>query len=415
MNTFHLIGTALVGLRANKVRSGLTILGIVIGVMSIILIVALGRGAEQLILGEIGGLGAGMIEVHPGKEPAGLTDFASTLYADSLNERDVVALKKKTNVPYADMVSPASIVSGSVSYGGETYRKAVVFGWSAEFMEKMFDVYTGAGFIYDDADIRANAKVALIGTNVKNELFGDTDAVGKNIKIKGNNMRVVGVYAPRGSVAFFNIDDIVLIPPTTAQTYFLGVDYYQEIDVQVNDPALVDATIADIERTLRETHNITGSEEDDFYVISQEGILNQLESILGILTAFLSSVVAISLLVGGIGVMNIMLVSVTERTREIGLRKAVGATEKDILRQFLFEAVFLTGVGGIIGILLGFLLSLGATLILSKALALSWEFSFPISAAFLGVGVSALVGVIFGIYPARKASQKSPIEALRYE
>jgi len=415
MLTIHLFKNAIQALAAHKGRSALTILGIVIGVMSIILIVALGKGTEDLVLGEIGGLGAGMIEIVGGQEPSGLTDFASALYADSLKEKDVEALRKKSNVPYADMVAPAVVVTGPVSYEGETYRKAVVFGWSAEFMSAIFDVYPEQGVIFTDDESKASPKVAVIGYQVKEELFGDEDAIGKNIKIKGSNIRVIGVFAKRGSVSFFNVDDIIIVPTKTAQTYLVGIDYYQEIDVLVSDTAFIDRTIEDIKYTLRETHNIGEGEEDDFYVVSQQGVLDQLGAILGVLTAFLSSVVAIALVVGGIGVMNIMLVSVTERTREIGLRKAVGATTGDILKQFLLEAVILTGLGGLIGIIIGFLLSLAATYGLSIALDTKWSFTFPISAAVLGVGVSVAVGLVFGIYPARKASQKSPIEALRYE
>jgi len=399
---------------AHKGRSGLTVLGIVIGVMSIILIVAIGRGAEEIILGEIGLLGAETVVVRPGQQPTGPTDIASTLFSDSLTEKDVEALKKKSNVPHLTDVAPIVIVPGSVSYEGDTYRGQIL-GGSAEFMQVMFDVYPAEGAIFNEVDIKSRASVAVIGSDVKEELFGDGDAVGESIKIKGRNFRVVGVYPPRGKVAFLDIDEIIIVPYTSAQTYLLGIDHFHEIITKAESPQLVEQTVRDIEITLRERHNITDPDKDDFFVVTQGGIVSQVEIILGALTALLSSVVAIALVVGGIGVMNIMLVSVTERTREIGLRKAVGATTRDILKQFLIEAIILTFLGGIIGVAIGFALSIGATYGISSYLNKEWVLSFPVSAAVLGVGMSAAVGLIFGIYPARKASQKSPIEALRYE
>jgi len=410
----HLFKNAIRALLAHKGRSALTILGIVIGVMSIILIVAIGRGSEALILNQIGGFGAEMVVIRPGQEPTGPTDIAQTLFADSLKSRDVEALKKKTNVPHLELIAPAVIVPGSVSYKGETFR-GTVFGWSAELMSQMYDLYPTEGENFSEADIKQRASVAVIGSKVKDELFGETDPIGENIKIKDRNFRVIGVYASRGQVAGFNMDEIILLPYSTAQTYLLGIDYYHEVILMADDPANVLRTVEDVKDTIREMHDITDPEKDDFFVVTQEGIIGQVEAILGALTAFLSSVVAIALVVGGIGVMNIMLVSVTERTREIGLRKAVGATTADILKQFLVEAILLTFTGGVIGIAIGFVLSIIATYGISSYLNTEWIFSFPLSAAVLGVGVSVIVGLIFGIYPARKASQKSPIEALRYE
>jgi len=399
---------------ANKGRSALTILGIVIGVMSIILIVAIGRGSEALILNQIGGFGAEMVVIRPGQEPKGPTDIGQTLFADSLKSRDVEALKRKSNVPHLELIAPAVIVPGSVSYRGETFS-GTVFGWDADLISSMYDLYPAEGENFSDLDIKNRSSVAIIGSKVAEELFEGESALGKKIKIKDRNFRVVGVYEPRGQVAGFNMDELVLLPYSTAQTYLLGIDYYHEVIAMADSPSNVLQTVEDVERTLREMHDITDPEKDDFFVVTQEGIIGQVEAILGALTAFLSSVVAIALLVGGIGVMNIMLVSVTERTKEIGLRKAVGATNKDILYQFLIEAILLTVLGGVIGIALGFVLSLAATYGISSYLNADWVFSFPFSAAVLGVVVSALVGIVFGLYPARKASKKSPIEALRYE
>ena len=415
MKLTYIAKTATIGLKTNKSRSALTILGIVIGITSIILMVSIGEGAEQLILGEIAGLGAETVVVRPGREPSGPTDLAETLFSDSLKDRDVEALKRKGNVPDLVDIMPVLAVPGSVSYEGETYRSAQVLGGSAEFWAKAFDIYPTEGVVFDEQDIRSRASVAVIGVNVREEFFGQGDALGKQISIRGRKFRVVGVFPPKGQVAFLNINDMIVVPYTTAQTYLLGINHYHEIIIKTSSPEAVAHTVLDIERTLRATHNITDPDKDDFYVETQQGLVEQIQAIIGSLTIFLSSVVAIALVVGGVGVMNIMLVSVTERTREIGLRKALGATNKDVLRQFLLEAVILTGIGGLIGIVLGVLFAFLTSLILTTYAELPWAFSFSVPAAVLSLGVSAFVGLVFGIYPARQASRKSPIEALRYE
>jgi putative ABC transport system permease protein len=406
--------TAIGGLKTNKSRTALTILGIVIGITSIILMMSLGRGAEGLILNEIGGLGAETIILRPGKEPSGPSDFSETLFADSLKTRDIETLRNKNNAPYIVDIMPALIVPGGISYEGETFRPTIM-GGAVNFFSETFNIYVEKGAPFDVVDIEQNASVAVIGSKVKSELFGASDAVGEYIKIKDREFRVVGVFPPKGQVGIFNVNEIVIVPYTTAQTYLLGIDYFHEAIVKAESPETVARTVRDIELTLRENHNITNSKDDDFFVTTQEGIVEQVQIITGALTAFLSSVVAIALVVGGIGVMNIMLVSVTERTREIGLRKALGATEKDIMMQFLFESVTFTALGGIIGIIFGGVLSFAASLILTNVLDLNWTFTFPVSAAALGLGVSAFVGLVFGLYPARQASLKSPMEALRYE
>lgn len=406
--------TAVLGLKTHKSRSALTMLGIIIGIASIILIMSVGKGAESLILNEISAFGAENIVIRPGKEPTGPSDIAETIFADSLKNRDVEALRDKRNVPGLAEVVPAVIVPSSVSYKGETFRP-MVFGWSAEFMESMFNVFPESGTIFGEEEIKRKAAVAVIGSKIKDELFGEQEAVNKNIKIRDVNFRVVGVYAPHGQVSFFNINEMIIIPYTTAQTYLLGIDYYHEIITRAESPEVVKRTVRDIEATLRDLHGITDPEKDDFFVVTQEGVVNQVKTIIDALTIFLSLVVAIALVVGGIGVMNIMLVSVTERTREIGLRKSLGATNGNILTQFLLESVILTAVGGIIGIMLGSLLSFFTSFILTKFFELNWAFNLPLSAVILGFSVSTIVGLVFGIYPARQASLKSPIEALRYE
>lgn len=402
------------GLKAHKSRSVLTILGIVIGITAIISVMSLGEGAQSVIGNYIEGMGTDFIVIRPGREPKGPADMVELIFGDSLTTRDVEAIKQTSNVPGLKDIAPAVIVPGSVAYRGETIRP-MIFGWSAEMMADMFDIYPAKGILFNENDIRRKSAVAIIGSKVKKELFGESDAIGENIKIKDKNFRVVGVFGSRGQVPFFDVDNVVLLPYSTAQSYLLGINYYHEIIARAKSPEIIDRTVYDIKLTLREMHNITDPSKDDFFVVTPEGAIEQVGLIMNTLTIFLFFVVAISLVVGGIGIMNIMLVSVTERTHEIGLRKAVGATNKNILAQFLLEAVLLTTIGGAIGILLGAGISFIASLVLSKYLALQWSFILPVSAVLLGFGMAAFVGLVFGLYPAKQAAEKNPIEALRYE
>ena len=312
-------------------------------------------------------------------------------------------------------LAPEVFVGGSVSAGSETYQRSTILGIRASYMADVLGLQLAEGTFFDDVDIRSKARVAIIGQSVAEELFGEEKALGQQISIKGNKFEVVGVYAQMGRVVFFNVDDLVIIPHTTANTYLTGKDHYSQILAQANSPEQVNRMKRDIELTLRELHNITDTEKDDFNVQTQQGLVDQVESILGAFVAFLALVVAISLVVGGVGVMNVMLVSVTERTKEIGLRKAVGATSRDILSQFLIESVILTVAGGITGILIGAAGAYGISVLINVAAGIDLGFSFPVFGAILGIFVSSITGIIFGIYPAYEASKKSPIEALSYD
>lgn len=408
----HSIQTALRGLRANKTRSMLTILGIVIGVMSIILVMSLGQGAQKLILDQVQGMGAKTIVVAPGRQPTGPSD-AAQVFSDSLKVRDLENIKRKENVPNAKEIMPLVFGGESSSYENETFR-LTIFG-ASPLIETLFDVPVAQGNYFTDEDVRGRASVVIIGDKVRQELFGNSDALGQNIKIKGKSFRVIGILPKKGQVSFFNFDEAAIMPYTTAQDYILGIKYFHRFVVKADDEKNINNTVVDLQRTVRESHNISLTDKDDFFIETQADLANRLSTITSVLTMFLASVAAISLVVGGIGIMNIMLVSVTERTREIGLRKALGATYGDILTQFLLEAVVLTGVGGIVGILMGAGLAFLISLVLTNVLALSWSFIFPVSAALLGLGVSGLIGLVFGIYPARIAAKKSPIEALRHD
>jgi putative ABC transport system permease protein len=404
--------TAVSGLKTHKSRSILTILGIVIGITAIILIMSMGRGAQNLILGQIQGLGSKTIVVAPGREPSGPSDFAQ-IFSDSLKEKDLELLQKKSNVPHLEKIMPIVFGGDSAVWQGETYR-LTIFG-ANDMISEIFDIYPDVGAFFTAEDIKAQSSVVVIGSKVKEKLFGNGNAIGQKIKIKNQNFRVVGILPKKGQVSFFNFDEMAIVPYSTAQKYIFGIKYFHRLIVRADSEKNIDATVSDIKITLRNSHGITDPEKDDFFVETQADVASRVSTVTSVLTLFLSSVAAISLLVGGIGIMNIMLVSVTERTREIGLRKALGATDKDILVQFLLEALLLTGSGGVVGILFGSLFSFLTSLVLTRVVSLSWSFSLPISAVLLGLGVSSIVGLVFGLYPARQASRKSPIEALRYE
>jgi putative ABC transport system permease protein len=412
MTSKHTLKTALAGLHTNRSRSALTILGIVIGITAIMLVVSLGAGAQTLILTQVQGLGTQTVAVIPGREPTGPSDITS-LYSDSLKPKDVVALSKKTNAPGIKQVMPVVFGAESTLYGSNTYQVSIFGG--TELLAEIFDLHPTEGDFFDRNDVSSRADVAVIGSKVAEHLFDGVSPLNEKIKIKGRNFRVVGVLPPTGGGSLFNFDDMALVPYTTAQDYILGNKYFNRLIIEANPDADVSVVAQDVRLTLRESHGITDPSKDDFFVSTQQDLAKRLSTITDALTWFLVAVASIALFVGGVGIMNIMLVSVTERTREIGLRKALGATDGNILSQFLLEAVLLTAIGGVVGVILGALLSFAIAIGLSKGLGVNWQFVFPWSGALLGLGVSALIGLIFGGYPARQASRKSPMEALRYE
>ncbi len=407
----YIFKTAIGGLKTNKSRTMLTILGIVIGITAIILIMSLGQGAQNLILGQIQSMGSKTIAVVPGRQARGISDALST-FSDSLKNSDLGALQKKENAPHIDKIMPVVFTSAVATYGNDTYQ-TTVFGVT-NFFSQIYDIHPDEGRLFSDDEIQSNANVAIIGSGIKDQFFGQADALGEKIKIKDRSFRIVGVLSKKGQFSFVNFDNAVIAPYSTVQQ-MLGIKYFNRLVIEVDSEANVNSTVEDIKITLRGKHNITDPSKDDFSLETQAQAMEMVGTIMNVLTMFVAAVAAISLLVGGIGIMNIMLVSVTERTREIGLRKAVGATKKNILSQFLLEAVVLTGAGGVIGIILGSALAFVTSFGLSKYLNLDWTFTFPISGALIGLAVSAAIGLVFGIYPARQAARKSPMEALRYE
>ncbi len=402
-------------LKTNKSRSALTILGIVIGVSAVIGVMSISQGAKALILDQIKSIGPDIVVVRPGREPRGPASMAKTILSNSLKNRDIELLKKKVNVPDLEDIAPAVFVPLNLSYRGDTYTQAMVLGWKADWVSRIFNIYPNQGRLFDENDIKSHAKVAILGNKVAEEFFGEGQALDKKISIGSKKFKVIATLPPKGQVSIFDIDNIVIIPYTTAQKDLMGINYYSEVLLKAKNEKVVPQMVEDIKRVLRQSHHISSPDKDDFFVATQSNMADMVGIITAALTFLLASVAAISLIVGGVGVMNIMLTSVTERTKEIGLRKAVGATKKDILQQFLFEAVLLTGTGGFIGIVLGVSFSALTSAALTRFANLSWPFVFPFGGILLGVGVSTLIGLVFGLYPARQAAKKSPVEALRYE
>jgi putative ABC transport system permease protein len=408
----HSVKTAISGLRLNKNRSALTILGIVIGITAIILVMSLGEGAQNLILGQIQGIGSKTIAVVPGRQMKGPSDAIQS-FSDSLKNKDLNALQKKENAPTIAKIAPIVFGGETASYGNDTYRLSI-FGTTG-LIATIYNLELESGRFIDDDDVKNHADVVVIGQKVKDELFPSDDPIGLKIKIKNKNFKIIGLLSKKGQSSFINFDDAAFMPYTSAQQYVFGIKYFHRLVIESASEELVAKTAEDIENTLMISHGITDPAKKDFSIETMADAMKTVETITSALTLFLAAVAAISLLVGGIGIMNIMLVSVTERTREIGLRKALGATERDIMTQFLMESTILTATGGLIGIALGVIFSFLIALGINAAAGLNWQFSFSFFAAFLGIAVAAFIGLVFGLYPAKKASAKNPIEALRYE
>jgi len=406
--------TAWKGVMNAKARSFLTMLGIVIGIGSVILLMSIGKSAEKLILNEVQSIGSNLVFVTPGATHG--SRFASPasllgIVIKTLDERDVQALRKEDSVlrATAEVRGQAKVVyennDATVTYTGNDH----------EFFTIRDFKFTLGGPLTQN-DVSSFNRVAVLGSEIASTLFGDKDPIGKTIRLKDSNFRVVGVLRSEGVGPFgIDQDNLVIVPVTVAQKIMLGINYYNALSIQVKDSYSIDFAKGRIISTLRFNHRITDPNKDDFTVQTQEDALSLLGNITSVLTAFLTAVAGISLVVGGIGIMNIMLVSVVERTREIGLRKAIGARNEDIVLQFLIEAVTLTVIGGIIGIIGGISLAGIAYLILNNVLTTGWFFALPLSGVLVSLVVALLTGLVFGIYPARQAAKKNPIEALRYE
>lgn len=404
--------TSAAGLAANRLRATLTILGVGIGVSAVIFVLAMSRGASDLIVQQVQGIGSQTVIVRAGQDPRGPSSF-SELFSDSLKAPELKSLRDPARVSHLRTLAPIVTGAAALAARGETTRATFV-GTAPAFFD-IFGLPAPDGRLLSEEDVRARADVAVLGSTLKDALFGPSDAVGTTVRLKNRSLRVIGAFPPVGQAGIFDIDRTVFVPYTTAQQTLLGTRHFNAIILQAQSEKNVPTVAQDARRTLRELHDITDPEKDDFFVASQADLLRIIGNITAVLTALLVALATISLVVGGVGIMNVMLVSVTERTREIGLRKAVGATTRDILAQFLLEAVLLTSIGGFSGLALGIALSLLAAVFLRSLLEIPWSLRVPWSGVVLGLGVATATGLIFGLYPALRAARKSPLEALRHE
>jgi len=403
MKTQDILQETFMALSGNKVRSGLTMLGIIIGIASVIAMTAIGAGAQNAISASIQSIGANLIVVSPGA-PRGVGQQVNQGRgsAKTLTIEDVSALASLDGVKAVT----AEVSSRMQVTAKGTNTNTTIDGVTATYPD-VRNLQIDQGDFISDQQNQSVAKVAVIGPTVQTDLFGvGSDVIGQIIRIKGNQFKIIGLTKAKGGSGFQNADDTIYIPITTAQRYFSGNQYVSSISVAATSSDVTTAVQENITSTLLSRHNVTTA---DFSTLNQADIIATASSVTGTFTTLLAAVAGISLIVGGIGIMNMMLTTVTERTREIGLRKAIGAKRRDINRQFLIEAVMLTFVGGVIGVALGWGVSFGVT-----TLGIL-QTSVSLSSVLLAFGVSAFIGIVFGYYPAQRASKLNPIEALRYE
>jgi putative ABC transport system permease protein len=402
MNFSDLLKEAFRSLLSNKLRSGLTILGIIIGITAVIAMLSIGEGAKRQLAQSVENLGSNQLNVLPGFiQPGRGIVSAGRGTAQSLKMRDVDVIKKIEGVK---AVSPEISRRFQVVSSSGKNTNVLVIGVTPEYL-LVRNSKVEKGYFFKENDLN---RVAVLGPTVAEDLFGEEDPIGKTIRINKVNFKVIGVLEAKGSVGFINADEVVLIPLLVMQKILTGSEYLSLIAVQAESSELVDKVKYDITNALLKEHKVA-SENQDFSVIAAQQFLNTFNALINTMTIFLASIAAISLVVGGIGIMNMMLTSVTERTKEIGLRKAIGAKKREILMQFLIESVILTLIGGIFGIILGSLISIAV----SKFANITSQVS--LYSIFLSLTFSSLVGIIFGYWPAKRAAELDPIVALRYE
>jgi len=400
-------------LTATKLRSFLTILGIIIGIASVIVVMAIGGSAQKLILNQVSGVGSNLVGVLPGaSDEKGPPASAMGIVVTTLKYADLKALEEKRNVP--NLVDASAYVTGATTVKNKNGSYQTSYQGVTASLLSVEDIKLKSGrFFIKEEDLNM-ARVAVLGSNRVQDLFPNEDPIGKTISLKDLSFTVIGTLAERGSVGFSNTDDMIYVPLLSGQKLLLGIDYINFMRVKVDTKNNLDQAVIDIKKTLREQHKIKLDASDDFSVRNSAQAIEMLTTVTNVLKYFLAAVAAISLIVGGVGIMNIMLISVHQRVREVGLRKAVGAKNGHIISQFLIESIFITFIGGILGIIFGIAIAFLAAVII-KSLGYEWEFIIAPSAVILATSVSIMIGLIFGIYPALKASRVSPMEALRYE
>ena len=403
---FEIIIEGFQTLTLNKMRTGLAILGIVIGIGSVITLISLGQGSQQSIENQIQSLGSNLLTVSPSRQNNGGV-MGQSGGVTSLVLADAKAIEKNFSNTLVNKVSPEYSNRSQVVAGRNNSNVSVigVYPTYAEIRKVIID----KGVFISDRDVSSMTKVAVLGPTTATDLFGEISPIGKAIKIGNQTLKVIGVTVSKGGSGFNNPDEMIYVPLTTAQKQIFGRDNLTSIAVEAKTKEVMVQAQDEIGYLLLNQHKLNNPTDADFTIMSQNDLLNTVSQVTGTLTALLGGIAAISLLVGGIGIMNIMLVTVTERTREIGLRKALGAKKKTIITQFLIESILLTFIGGVIGMIFGITVSF----LISKVMNLAYVIS--LSSIILAIGVSSLIGIIFGLYPARKAANLQPIEALRYE
>ncbi len=404
MRTRDILEETYSSLSANKARSGLTMLGIIIGISSVIAMLAIGQGAKQSIQGSIEGLGSNLLTVLPGVLQPGRGIVSSGRgSAETLKVEDLPVLKQIEGVAE---ISPESSRRFQVVSDAGNNTNTTVTGGEVVYFE-IHNLVLAEGTTFTEEQVRGVGRQAVLGATVATDLFGaEVSPIGRKVRINGSMFRVIGVLQAKGGFGFSGPDDMVIIPLSTMQKVVSGLDSYSSIVISVTSKDAMTTIKDEVTSVLQTKHRVT---EPDFSILSQQDILDTMSTIINTFTLFLASIAGISLVVGGIGIMNMMLTTVTERTREIGLRKAIGAKRRDINLQFLIEAVALTFLGGFIGILLGWAVSFGVTYFgLVQA-------SVSLYSVLLAFGVSTAIGIIFGYYPARRAAKLNPIDALRFE
>ncbi len=403
---------AISGLLSNRLRSGLTMLGILIGVSAVILLVGVGNGASVAVQQQIQSLGSNLLTVFPSnaRGAGGVQQGFGT--GSTLTMDDVKAIANRQTSPDVVAAIPSAGGRAQLTYGNQNWNSSLT-GTTQDF-PSVRNYQLASGQFFTAANVDASSKVAVIGQTVATNLFGGADPIGQVVKINRQSFRVIGVFAQKGSSGGFNNqDDVVVTPITSAWNYLLGGRgrNVQQIYVEATSAEATNAASAEVTQVLLDRHHISDPTQADFQILSQQDVLNSASQTTGVLTLMLGAIAGISLVVGGIGIMNIMLVTVTERTREIGIRKAIGARRRDILLQFLIESMFLSGLGGALGILIGF----GLARLLPLAVSALPTPIISMPSVFLAFGISVGIGLFFGLYPANRAARLRPIEALRYE
>ncbi|MFH0969489.1 MAG: ABC transporter permease [Patescibacteria group bacterium] len=409
------IKLALENLRSNKGRTVLSLLGIVIGIVSVIMVLALGEGVKGFVVGQVESFGTDIIQIEP-KAPKANKQSSENVASQFGGQITTFKLKNAEEVgklPNIEAWYAGSLSQQIISYENKN-KQSMLMGVTSGVVKADQKAEIEDGEFFSEGDDNGLKQVVVLGSEVKDYFFGESNAIGQNIKIKNQTYRVIGVLKKRGITGFFNFDNTIYLPLQTLQKKISGIDYIQMAVFKMKDSNKLELTILDATDAMRREHNIKKSEDDDFAVNSIAEIKDILDKVFFALDALLIALTSISLVVGGVGIMNVMYVAVVERTFEIGLRKSIGAKKSDILKQFLFEAIFITVLGGFFGVLLGFGFSKTAEY-LAVQFGFAIKFAVTIKSIAISFGFSAITGLIFGLYPARKASQLSPMEALRKE